>query len=174
MGLEIIKQLNVHYYNNHLSKFNIDQNLDIKIFNHNVGIKNNDVFIVPNQFNETSISPTEFLGLKNKYQIKTVNMYDRTFGIKEKSIIIDHVNRSGVFHLKGNTPLEQRPMFPDMSYVYEKDSSLKSIIVQTLGYSRFKKIKLEERVFFSEAAAIIATIWHYVGVSVRGFAIPTK
>ena len=65
-------------------------------------------------------------------------------------------------------------MFPDMSYIYEKDSSLKSIIVQTLGYSRFKKVKLEERVFFSEAAAIIATIWHYVGVSVRGFAIPTK
>ena len=37
-----------------------------------------------------------------------------------------------------------------------------------------KKVKLEERVFFSLASAIIATIWHYVGVSVRGFAIPTK
>ncbi len=174
MGLEIIKQLNVHYYNNQLSKFNIDQKLDLKFFNHNVGIKDNDVFIVPNQFNETSISPTEFLGLKNKYQIKTVNMFDRTFGIKEKSIIIDHVNRSGVFLLKGNTPLEQRPMFPDMSYVYEKEPSLKSIVVQTLGYDRFKTYKLKEKVFFSEAAAIIATVWHYVGVSVRGFAIPTK
>ena len=174
MGLGIIKQLNVHYYNNQLSKFNIDQKLGLKLFNHNIGIKGNDIFIVPNQFNETSISPTEFLGLKNKYQIKTLNMYDRTFGIKEKSIIIDHVNRSGVFHLKGNTPHEQRPMFPDMSYVYEKDSSLKSIIVQTLGYSRFKNVKLEEQVFFSEAAAIIATIWHYVGVSVRGFATPIK
>ena len=174
MGLEIIKQLNVHYYNNQLSKFNIDQKLDLKFFNHNIGIKDNDVFIVPNQFNETSISPTEFLGLKKKYQIKTVNMYDRTIGIKEKSTIIDHVNRSGVFYLKGNTPHKQRPMFPDMSYIYEKDPPLKSIIVQTLGYNRFKKVKLEERVFFSEAAAIIATIWHYVGVSVRGFAIPTK
>ena len=174
MGLEIIKQLNVHYYNNHLSKFNVDQKLDLKFFNHNVGIKNNDVFIVPNQFNETSISPTEFLGLKNKYQIKTVNMYDRTFGIKEKSIIIGHVNRSGAFHLKGNTPHEQRPMFPDMSHIYEKDPSLKSVVVQTLGYNRFKKVKPKEQVFFSEAAAIIATIWHYVGVSVRGFAIPTK
>ena len=148
--------------------------MDLKIFNHKVGVKNNDVFIVPNQFNETSISPTEFLGLKNKYQIKTLNMYDRTFGIREKSIIIDHVNRSGVFYLKGNTPHKQRPMFPDMSYIYEKDPPLKRIIVQTLGYSRFKKVKLEERVFFSEAAAIIATVWHYVGVSVRGFAIPTK
>ena len=174
MGLEIIKQLNVHYYNNHLGKFNIDQKLDLKVFNHNVGIKNNDVFIVPNQFNETSISPTEFLGLKNKYQIKTVNMYDRTFGIKEKSSIIDHVNRSGVFHLKGNTPHEQRPMFPDMSCIYEKNPSSKNIIVQTLGYERFKNVKLKEQVFFSEAAAIIATIWHYVGVRVRGFAIPTK
>ena len=174
MGLENIKKLNVHYYNNHLSKFNIDQKLDLKLFNHNVGIKNNDVFIVPNQVNETSISPTEFLGLKNKYQIKTVNMYDRTFGIKEKSIIIDHVNRSGVFFLKGNTPLKQRPMFPDMSHIYEKDLSLKSIVVQTLGYNRFETDKIKERVFFSEAAAIIATVWHYVGVSVRGFAIPTK
>ena len=174
MGLEIIKQLNFHYYNNHLSKFNINQKLDLKIFNHNVGIMNDDVFIVPNQFNETSISPTEFSGLKNKYQIKMINMYDRTFGIKEKSIITDHINRSGVFFLKGNTPLGHRPMFPDMSHIYEKDLSLKSIVVQTLGYDRFKKVKLKEKVFFSEAAAIIATVWHYVGVSVRGFAIPTK
>ena len=172
--LEIIKQLNVHYYNNQLSKFNIDQKLDLKIFNHSVGIKDNDVFIVPNQFNETSISPTKFLKLKNKYQVKTVNMYDRTFGIKEKSIIIDHVNRSGVFHLKGKTPHEQRPMFPDMSYIYEKDRSLKSIVVQTLGYDRFKRVKLKEQVFYSEAAAIIATVWHYIGVNVRGFAIPAK
>ncbi len=148
--------------------------MDLKIFSHNVGIKDNDVFIVPNQFDETSMSPTKFLGLKNKYQIKTVNMYDRTFGIKEKSIIIDHINRSGVFYLRGNTPHEQRPMFPDMSYIYEKDPSLKSVIVQTLGYDRFKKVKPKEKVFFSEAAAIIATIWHYVGVRVRGFAIPTK
>ena len=174
MGLEIIKKLNVHYFNNQLGRFNINQKLDLKFFNHNIGIKDNDVFIVPNQFNKTSISPNEFLGLKNKYQIKTVNMYDRTFGIKEKSIIIDHVNRSGVFFLKGNTPLEQRPMFPDMSCVYEKDPSLKRIIVQTLGYERFKNVKIKEQVFFSEAAAIIATIWHYVGVSVRGFAIPAK
>ena len=174
MVLEIIKQLNIHYYNNHLSKFNIDKKLDLKFFNHNIGIKNNDVFIFPNQFNETSISPTEFLGLKNKYQIKTVNMYDRTFGIKEKYLIIDHVNRSGVFFLKGNTPFKQRPMFPDMSHIYEKDLLLKSIVVQTLGYDRFKKVKFKEKVFFSEAAAIIATVWHYVGVSVRGFAIPIK
>ena len=101
-------------------------------------------------------------------------MYDRTFGIKEKSIIKDHVNRSGVFHLKGNTPHKQLPMFPDMSYIYEKDPSLNNIVVQTLGYDRFKKVKLKEKVSFSEAAAIIATIWHYVGVSVRGFAIPTE
>ena len=174
MDLEIIKKLNIHYFNNQLSRFNINQKLDLKFFNHNVGIKDNDVFIVPNQFNETSISPNEFLGLKNKYQIKTVNMYDRTFGIKEKSIITDHVNRSGVFFLKGNTPFKQRPMFPDMSHIYEKDHLLKNIVVQTLGYDRFKEIKFKEKVFFSEAAAIIATIWHYVDVRVRGFAIPAK
>ena len=46
--------------------------------------------------------------------------------------------------------------------------------MQTLGYDRFKKVKFKEKVFFSEAAAIIATVWHYVGVSVRGFAIPIK
>jgi len=101
-------------------------------------------------------------------------MYDRTLGIKEKSIIMDHVNRSGVFYLKGNTPHEQRPMFPDMSHIYEKDPTLNSVVVQTVGYGRFKKDKLKEQVLFSEAAAIIATIWHYIGVSVRGFAIPTK
>ena len=148
--------------------------MDLKFFNHNICVKDNDVFIVPSQLNETSISPTEFLRLKNRYQIKTVNMYDRTFGIKEKSLIIDHVNRSGIFHLKGNTPHEQKPMFPDMSHIYEKDYSIKNIVVQTLGYKRFKKVKFKEKVFFSEAAAIIATVWHYVGVRVRGFAIPTK
>ena len=174
MGPETIKQLNIHYYNNQLSRFGINQKLDLSFFNHNVGIKKNDVIIVPKQFNETSISPTNFLGLKNKYNIKTVYMYDRTLGIKEKSIIMDHVNRSGVFYLKGNTPHEQRPMFPDMSHIYEKDPTLNSVVVQTVGYGRFKKDKLKEQVLFSEAAAIIATIWHYIGVSVRGFAIPTK
>ena len=173
MGLEIIKQLNVHYYNNQLSKFNIDQLCNSNIIH----------LLIPDAIIENTkrqkyflilLMILNYLLLKKKYQIKTVNMYDRTIGIKEKSIIIDHVNRSGVFYLKGNTPHKQRPMFPDMSYIYEKDPPLKSIIVQTLGYSRFKKVKLEERVFFSEAAAIIATIWHYVGVSVRGFAIPTK
>ena len=174
MDLETIKKLNVRYYNNYLSKFDIDQELDLKLLNHNIGIKDRDVFIVPSQINETSISPSKFLGLKNKYKIKTINMYDRTLGIEEKSIITDHINRSGVFYLKGNTPHDQRPMFPDMSCIYEKDPSLKSIIVQTLGYERFKNVKIKEQVFFSEAAAIIATIWHYVGVRVRGFAIPTK
>ena len=174
MDLETIKQLNVHYYNNQLSKFNIDQKLDLKIFNHNIGIKESDVFIVPNQLNETSISPAEFLGLKNKYKIKTVNMYDRTIGIREKSIITDHINRSGVFYLKGNTPHEKRPMFPDMSHIYEKDPSLNSVVVQTVGYKRFYKEKPKEHVFYSEAAAIIATIWHYVGVSVRGLSIPIR
>ena len=41
-------------------------------------------------------------------------------------------------------------------------------------WHRFKTDKIKEKMFFSEAAAIIATVWHYVGVSVRGFAIPAK
>ena len=46
--------------------------------------------------------------------------------------------------------------------------------MQTVGYKRFYKEKPKEHVFYSEAAAIIATIWHYVGVSVRGLSIPIR
>ena len=50
-------------------------------------------------------------------------MYDRIRGIEQDVLITDHVNRSGLFFLRGKTPHEGFPMFPDMSNVYEKNNN---------------------------------------------------
>ena len=147
---------------------------EIRCFGHHVYFGNNEKTIVPVEFSGKNVNPNNFLKLKNKFLIKKIFILDRTRPVFEKACIVDHVNRSGFNFFINSAPIKNLPMFPDMSCIYEKDPSLKSIIVQTLGYERFKNLKIKEQVFFSEAAAIIATIWHYVGVRVRGFAIPTK
>ena len=101
-------------------------------------------------------------------------MYDRIRGTEQNVQIIDHVNRSGLFFLRGKTPIEDFPMFPDMSKIYKKTSKLKKITVQTLGPKRFKTTKTQEGVVFSECCAITATLWHYVGVSVKCFGVLEK
>ena len=101
-------------------------------------------------------------------------MYDRIRGIEQDVLITDHVNRSGLFFLRGKTPNEGFPMFPDMSNVYEKKSKLKKTTVQTLGPKRFKTTERQEGVVFSECCAITATLWHYVGVSVKCFGVLEK
>ena len=101
-------------------------------------------------------------------------MYDRIKGIEQDVLITDHINRSGLFFLRGKTPHEGFPMFPDMSNVYEKKSKLKKTTVQTLGPKRFKTTERQEGVVFSEWYVITAAIWHYVDVSVKCFRVLEK
>ena len=128
-------------------------------------------YIKPIQFTNKSISPEQMLGLKEKYQIKKIIMFDRVGGTKNNVLITDHINRSGVSFLRGKTPHKKFPMFPDMSNVYTQDKKNKSQTVQTLGPKNYKKTPEEAGVVFSESAAITATVWRYVGVGVRCYGV---
>ena len=129
------------------------------------------VFITPAQFTKEHISPEHILGLKEKYKIENIIMFDRVVGIKKNILITDHINRSGTSFIRGKTPHKKLPMFPDMSNVYTQDKKNKRQTVQTLGPKNYKKTPEEVGVVFSELAAITATVWHYVGVGVRCYGI---
>ena len=98
-------------------------------------------------------------------------MFDRVVGIKKNILITDHINRSGTSFIRGKTPHKKLPMFPDMSNVYIQDKKNKRQTVQTLGPKNYKKTPEEAGVVFSESAAITATVWRYVGVSVRCYGV---
>ena len=166
--------MKIHYFNSNPKTLGFNNDFYKTLFGHTINEKNNDVFIKPIKFNKVSLSPSNILGLKKTYNIKEIHMYDRIKGIEQDVLITDHVNRSGLFFLRGKTPHEGFPMFPDMSNVYEKKSKLKKTTVQTLGPKRFKTTKRQEGVVFSECCAITATLWHYVGVSVKCFGVLEK
>ena len=166
--------MKIHYFNSNPKTLGFNNDFYKTLFGHTINEKNNDVFIKPIKFNKVSLSPSNILGLKKTYNIKEIHMYDRIKGIEQDVLITDHVNRSGLFFLRGKTPHEGLPMFPDMSNVYYKTSKLKKKTVQTLGPKRFKTTEIQEGVVFSECCAITATLWHYVGVSVKCFGVLEK
>ena len=61
-------------------------------------------------------------------------------------------------------------MFPDLSKIYICDKK-KGGVVQTLGPKKFKNPPNEPGTIFSEAVAIVATLWHYIGVEVVCFGV---
>ena len=161
--------MKVYYFNSRLENFGFKENLNKNLFGHGIKEDKNEVFIKPTKYNESSLSPFNFLNLKKTYNIKEIYMYDRVIGAHGEVLIIDHINRSGLFFLRGKTPHGKLTMFPDMSGVYKKNSKLKKSTVQTLGPKRFKAAKTEKGIVFSEGCAITASLWHYVGVRVKCF-----
>ena len=99
-------------------------------------------------------------------------LYDRVIGTNNKIIVSDHVNRSGFYPLRGKTPYKSLTMFPDMSKVYEVDPNQKKTTVHTIGPKRFKSKKLSDSLVYSEGAAAVSTLWHYLNVKVKCFGVP--
>ena len=80
--------------------------------------------------------------------------------------INEHINRSGISFLIAETPLKDRPTFPDMSKVYGEKSG-ETVI--TVGPDRFVENDKQKTKITSEALAPIASLWHYVGVSLQAY-----
>ena len=112
--------MKIHYFNSNPKTLGFNHDFYKTLFGHTINEKNNDVLIKPIKFNKVSLSPSNILGLKKTYNIKEIHMYDRIRGIEQDVLITDHINRSGLFFLRGKTPHEGFQMFPDMSNVYEK------------------------------------------------------
>ena len=155
-----------------MEHFGFNEKLNQCFYDHSVCEKKSTVFIKPKQYNSFSISPFNFFSLKKKYNIKTVFLYDRVIGVNNKVVVSDHVNRSGFYPLRGKTPYKSFAMFPDMSKVYEVDPNQKKTTVHTIGPKRFKSKKLSDSLVYSEGAAAVSTLWHYLNVKVKCFGVP--
>ena len=135
------------------------------LFKHSLYSKEKDLFLAPNQFDKKVINPENFLKLKEKLEIKSILLIDRTIPQNKKICISNHVNRSGYNFLIGKTPVANLPRFPDMSKIYNKIPGLETAIVHTVGPKRFD-LKPKNNNVISESVGLIAPVWHYVGVKV--------
>ncbi len=160
-----------YYFNTNPKHFGINNVFDKEVFGHLTMCDKDSVFITPTQFTKKNISPEHALRLKEKYKIENIIMFDRIVGIKNNILITDHINRSGTSFIRGKTPHKKLPMFPDMSGVYIKNTKNNNQTVHTLGPKNYKNPPNEVGVVFSEAAAITATLWHYVGVDIRCYGV---
>jgi len=134
--------------------------------NHNYGKINGRPIFLPKNIDAKTINPKNFIELKKQFKLNELLIIDRLIGSKETVSIINHVNRSGQNFLRGVTPEEKFPQFPDMSKVYNMVSGLKTIVVHTIGTERFKSPPIDEKAIWSEAVGLIAPVAHYVGIKI--------
>ena len=163
--------MKTYYFNTDPIFFGIKTRLNKKLFGHQIYEEKKMLFLTPHKFDKKNLSPENTYKLKKKYKLKNIIMFDRVIGVDKNILISDHVNRSGTSFLIEKTPCENFPMFPDMSKVYITKKNETGHTVQTLGPNRFQNPPSESGVVFSEASAIIASLWHYVGVGVRCFGV---
>ena len=137
-----------------------------EIHSHNVFFLEKKLWIVPISFSKQTINPKNFVRLKQKYNLQKILINDRIKPSNKTVCIIDHVNRSGMNFLSGNTPVDNLDVFPDMCNIYNPIKGLKKVTVHTAGPERFFDIKQKPDVFLSEYVGLISPVWHYVGVKV--------
>ncbi len=116
----------------------------------------------PNQFDENSVNPVELAGIKTELKSERILIADRLKGNTGLVFIRDHVNRSGLSYLRGSTPFDNQPMFPDVSRIYQIPGNVPSVVTHTLGPARFKDTPRSEQVLWSEAVGIVAPVLFYV------------
>ena len=137
------------------------------LFDHFVYEIENKTIIVPIKFRKENINPENFLKLKQKLNIESVLIYDRTIPFCKNACIVDHINGSGFNFFIGSKSINGFPMFPDMSKIYNPIKDLKKITVHTVGPKRFKNKPISNQIT-SESIGLLSPIWHYVGVLVSG------
>ena len=122
--------------------------------------------LVPEKPFRESVSPKNFLELKEQLGIKNLLIVDCVKGEKADPVIqiSDHRNLVGWNPLEGRTPTREFPQFPDMSDIYTGDlPGIQTATVSTVGAERFSTVKGEA---ISELAAPIALCAAYVGIEV--------
>ena len=137
---------------------------------HYSSIEKNKTYIWPKIFDNNHIFPRSLYKLKLKYSIEKIVIIDRVKNITNKKNIKDHINKSGINFLKGKTPFETFPTFPDVTHIY-KYTEKSDIIVHTIGPDRFN-ISPKSKEIISESIGIVSPVWHYIGVLVRGIGTP--
>ena len=143
-----------------------------EVFEHFIFSKKENIHIVPKTFDNKTLGPRNFLGLKRELGLESILIIDRIKPTKKEICIMNHVNRAGYNFLIGKTPELDLPRFPDMSNIYNAIPGLNTETVHTVGPKRFDSAT-PGKVVLSEATGLVAPIWHYVRVKVFAKTIET-
>ena len=139
---------------------------DSNLFGHKTRTTEQKNFLWPEHFHKRSLSLQAFLKHKTMQGIEKLIIIDRIKNSEGIKKINGHINRSGNSFLVAETPFKGRPTFPDMSKIYgEKPGET----VTTVGPERFATNGTQKENTISEALAPIASLWHYLGVSIRAY-----
>ena len=137
-------------------------------YQHGLAIMNGNVFVYPHTTTQQSINPSNLYNIKLSLGIEKVILVDRIFSEEETTKTKDHINRTGVSFLRGNTPFEELPTFPDVSNIYH---TKKGKVFMSVGDKKPLKIITGKGVVLSEWIAPIATVWHYLGTNIKGYGV---
>ena len=100
--------------------------------------------------------------------LKDLLLVDRIYDDLGIVDVVDHINRTGQSFLRGKTPHGELPTFPDVSTIYNNNEGK---ILVSVGKKKPININTLENVILSEWIALIAPVWHYVGVNIKGVGI---
>ena len=102
----------IFYFNAPPKEFGIKTHFKEKTFGHYIkrGSKRTD--INPTCFNKKNISLKNLDQLKKKLNIERIYMFDRISGLNKNILIADHINRSGISFLRGETPYKKKTHVP--------------------------------------------------------------
>jgi len=144
----------------------INVTAESRSFGHKKATLSQALFLWPERFHKNTLSPQVFLKHKTKKEIEKLIIIDRIQNCDGIKKINGHINRSGTSFLIAETPFKDRPTFPDMSKIYGKRSG-ETVI--TVGPERFVVNDNQKTQTKSEALAPIASLWHYLGVSLEAY-----
>lgn len=151
-----------HIYTIH-SPEKYDKKEDAK--NHILYYAGESICMVPKVFNSECVNPETFYDLKKQLDINYITILDKTIPGVKGCYIADHVNRSGFNFLIGKTPINELPVFPGMSNIYNEIEGLRPIVVHTVGPDRFISVE-DPKIIISESVGLISPLWHYVKTKV--------
>tara|TARA_B100001250_G_scaffold59482_1_gene46339 strand:- start:525 stop:1043 length:519 start_codon:yes stop_codon:yes gene_type:complete len=144
--------------------------VDSEYILHNHGIHNHKkrVYIFPLDNTNTTINPDVFSKIKNELNLIDLLLVDRIYNELGIVNVLDHINRTGQSFLRGKTPHGELPTFPDVSKIYNNNEGK---IFASVGEKKPININTIENVILSEWIALIAPVWHYIGVNIKGVGV---
>ena len=129
---------------------------------------NKRLVLWPKKLSPQNCNPTNIGAIKLLVKNRDVVIIDRIKSESENVNIGGHVNRSGENYLIGATPYDRYPQFPDMTNIYLINSKQETKTVHTVGPKRFKRSEINRKIIWSEAAGLVAPIFHYIGFNIKG------
>ena len=126
----------IFYFNAPPKEFGIKTHFKEKKFGHYIKKGSRRTVVNPTFFNKKNISLKNLDQLKKKLNIERIYVFDRISGLNKNILISDHINRSGVCFLRGETPYKKNPcsqIFQKSIYVIKKRGVLyKPLVLKNL------------------------------------------